>query len=41
MIDNEHINSMLKKEEMLSITRMFINKEIFNIIINIFFYFLI
>ena len=38
--DNEHINSMLKKEEMLSITRMFINKEIYNKMINIFFYYL-
>ena len=38
--DNEHINSLLKKEEMLSITRMFISKEIYNKMINIFFYYL-
>ena len=27
--DNEHINSLLKKEEMLSVARMFINKDIY------------
>ena len=38
--DNEHINTLLKKEESLSITRMFINKEVYQNIINIFFYYL-
>ena len=38
--DNEHINIFLKKEESLSITRMFINKDVYQNIINIFFYFL-
>ena len=38
--DNEHINALLKKEEMLSITRMFINKEVYQKIIYIFFYYL-
>ena len=28
--DNEHINALLKKEEMLSVTRMFISKDIFS-----------
>ena len=38
--DNEHINAFLKKEESLSITRMFINKDVYQNIINIFFYYL-
>ena len=38
--DNEHINALLKKEEMLSITRMFVSKEVYQKIINIFFYYL-
>ena len=38
--DNEHINSLLKKEEMLSVARMFINKDIYKKMINIFFYYL-
>ena len=38
--DNEHINILIKKEESLSITRMFINKDVYQNIINIFFYFL-
>ena len=38
--DNEHINALLKKEESLSITRMFINKDVYQNIINIFFYYL-
>ena len=38
--DNEHINILLKKEESLSITRMFINKDVYQNIINIFFYYL-
>ena len=38
--DNEHISILLKKEESLSITRMFINKDVYQNIINIFFYFL-
>jgi len=38
--DSEHINILLKKEEMLTVIRMFINKEIYVKMINIFFYFL-
>ena len=38
--DTEHINMLLKKEEMLSVIRMFINKEIYVKMINIFFYYL-
>jgi len=38
--DNEHINALLKKEESLSIARMFINKEVYQNIINVFFYYL-
>lgn len=38
--DNEHINALLKKEKMLSVTRMFINKDIYEKMINIFFYYL-
>ena len=38
--DNEHISALLKKEETLSIARMFINKDVYQNIINIFFYFL-
>ena len=38
--DNEHINVLLKKEEMLSVTRMFINKDIYMKMINVFFYYL-
>ena len=38
--DNEHINAFLKKEESLSIARMFINKDVYQNIINIFFYYL-
>ena len=38
--DSEHINTMLKKEKMLSVTRMFINKDIYKKMINIFFYYL-
>ena len=38
--DNEHINAFLKKEESLSIVRMFINKDVYQNIINIFFYYL-
>ena len=38
--DNEHINALLKKEESLSILRMFINKDVYQNIINNFFYYL-
>ena len=38
--DNEHINALLKKEEMLSVTRMFISKDIYEKIIDLFFYYL-
>ena len=38
--DTEHINMLLKKEEMLSVIRMFINKEIYVKMVNIFFYYL-
>ena len=38
--DTEHIKMLLKKEEMLSVIRMFINKEIYVKMINIFFYYL-
>ena len=38
--DYEHINALLKKEQMLSVTRMFINKDIYMRMINIFFYYL-
>ena len=38
--DNEHINALLKKEESLSIARMFINKDVYQKIIYIFFYYL-
>ena len=38
--DNEHINAFLKKEESLSIARMFVNKDVYQRIINIFFYYL-
>ena len=38
--DNEHINALLKKEKMLSVTRMFINKDIYKKMISIFFYYL-
>ena len=38
--DNEHINALLKKEKILSVTRMFINKDVYQKMINIFFYYL-
>ena len=38
--DNEHISAFLKKEETLSIIRMFINKDVYQNIVNIFFYYL-
>ena len=38
--DNEHINALLKKEESLSIERMFVNKDVYQNIIYIFFYYL-